>query len=173
MKCFIRDIKRKLSAELACVRGSLIAVTVGATLVLGVLFAVNGVDGELISELNYPVLLLPAWLFTLFFAIALAALGLSLACAVSSPYRERGKAEKLVLIMYICAAGLVFSWIPLACKAGTFFAAAIIAAVDGLICAVIYPRASRAGCLCGVCLLMFTVWNAYLVYISVSLFLIN
>lgn len=173
MKCIIRDLKRKLSAELACVRGSLVAVTAGVMLVLGLLFAINGVDAELLSELNYPVLSLPTVLFVLFFAVALASLGLSLACAISSPYRERGRAEKYVLIMYICAAGLVLSWIPLACKAGAFFAAAVVAAVCGTICAVLYRGASRAGRLCGICLFVFALWVAYLVYLSASLFLIN
>lgn len=173
LKSISNEIKRKLRAQTACINWTIVAVACGAAVILGVLFAINGVNFKLYKEMIKPACALPAWLIIPFFAIAICALTFSCVCVLSSRAKHLPKQQNLIYALYFTALALSYVWIPLTYKAAVFFASFIVCIIILAALCVIYALISRTEKLASAALLVFAVWIAYLTYLSLGLFFVN
>lgn len=173
MKSATNELKRRIRQETACLNTALALILCAAALLLGILFAIKGIDGELYCGLILPACALTPFFMVLCFALALIVFAVSAAACASSPMRARKKPAWIMLLLYLCAFALAYAWIPLTYKAGAFFASALLCAVDILALAALYPQARRASRISSAGIFLFAVWMVYLLYLSFSLFLIN
>ncbi|MBQ9510307.1 MAG: tryptophan-rich sensory protein [Clostridia bacterium] len=173
MKSVSNEIKRKLRAQTACINWTTVAIACGAAILVGILFAINGVNAKLFKDMIKPACALPAWLIIPLFAIAVCALTFSCVCVLSSPAKLRPKQQKIMPVLYFAALALSYIWIPLTYKAAAFFASFIVCVILLAILCVIYTLIARTEKLASVMLIVFAVWAAYLTYLSIGLFFVN
>ena len=136
-------------------------------------FAINGTDSEGWEEICTPVWALPTVVFIIFFATALCLLSFSLSLTFFSPLHPCGKSLKTACVLYGCVYALTYIWIPLNCKATAFFASALVCCVCLVLLSVLYPIVRRVGKLPAICVLLFSLWQGYLLIFSFALSVIN
>lgn len=173
MKSAVFELKRRAKREAACINTVQTIIFCAAALLLGILFAINGINGELYDEFVLPACALPPFFMFLFFIIALMLLALSASAARSSPVRPRKRGAYAMIMLYVSGFALTYVWIPLTYKAAAFFASALVCAVNIAVLAVLYPAAKRASRISALCVFIYAIWQAYLLYLSFSLFLVN
>lgn len=173
MKSLANEIKRRIRTETSFLCGPVPFIMCAAAVALGIFFAIGGIDGEMCDELEFPHLYVGAVPMILLYALALAALAFSAACAVYSPSRPRKKDGRFARALYAVDFALIYIWIPLTFKAGTFFASLILCCVGCAVSCLLFRMICCAGRLCRVGLYIFFAWQIYLAYISAALFIIN
>ena len=173
MKTVSQEIKRNIRKELACVNATMTLIIMAVALALGILFAINGTDSEGWEEICTPVWALPTVVLIILFATALCLLSFSLSLTFFSPLHPCGKSLKTACVLYGCVYALTYIWIPLNCKATAFFASALVCCVCLVLLSVLYPIVRRVGKLPAICVLLFSLWQGYLLIFSFALSVIN
>ena len=173
MKTISKEIKRNIGKELACVNVTLTLIIMGVALALGILFAIDGTDGDAWEEICTPVWALPTVIFIIFFAIALCLLSFSLSLTFFSPFHLCGKSSGTAAALYGCVYALTYIWIPLNFRATAFFGSALVCCVSLILLSALYPLVRRVGRLTALCLLLSAFWQGYLLIFSFALSVIN
>lgn len=173
MKTLINELKRRWNADTSFLCGAAPVVICIFFAVLGILFALGGVDSELCKDMKFPTLYVGGFAVILLFALALAAFGLSFSCALYSPTRPRGKNMTFAKTAYLSVFALAYVWIPMTYRAGAFFASLVLCCVGVATLLLLFGTVCGAGRLCRVGIYVFFAWQIYLLYLSLALFLIN
>ena len=118
---------------------------------------------------------LPSFLHILFQLAAYALFGAAFAILWKAPlpqktYRLRLQ-KKCALVLFVCVLVLCYVWIPVVCKAGSYFLGVLLCGVILLSLFVLACLSYRISLLTSVLLVVFSVWALYILYITLSFLL--
>lgn len=167
------DAKRRVRRELSCINMALVIGFCAVSLLLFVLFAVNGVKKEVLETLVFPKAALSPFFFWLFFTLAVLFFAAGAAVAVSTPTGRAGKEKGALAILFFCSLVLLFAWLPVTFTAAGFFLSVLLVLVLLLTVAAQFTLAMRINRVASYLFFAFALWLFYLLYYSFSLFLLN
>lgn len=173
MKGSIKDLKRRIHYELSCINTTLAIIMAAGCVLLGILFAIGGVDGDLYEEWNIPLCAFSPFFMVLFWIIAYAVFGASCAIAISTPYNRNGAAKTRSIILFACTLVLCYSWIPIVYKAASLLLGTLLAAVIIICLAILFSMFVRMNRIAAWGVFAFAAWMLYILYYTFALFLLN
>lgn len=169
MKTFWRQVKR----DFFCVDRTMLAVFAGTAVILGILFALGGVNRHVVGCLLFPRGALPSFVMVFLWGVMLAALGVSAALIRSSDTAPCLVSKNILLLLFLAALTLCYVWIPLVYKAASFFLALLVLAVLFLCLLAIFFSVRSSHVTASVILAVFALWLGYLFYYTLALLLLN
>ncbi|MGN1094901.1 MAG: TspO/MBR family protein [Eubacteriales bacterium] len=173
MKKFADKIKMRISREAACINTTLVIIFAVVSAVLGVIFAIGGIDCDVYEEIIQPRFYLPPFFMVLFCLIFYALLGAAAGMILSTPYYRQNGVKAASLALFACTLILCFSWIPLIYTAKSFFIGMLIYLAVLLFSAVIFRFFFRINRIAAWLVLIFAVFALYMACYSFTLFIIN
>lgn len=169
----MEKLRRELHRELTCVnRAYLWLFSLGA-LILGILFAIGGVNRFVYGCLLLPRGALPPFLLILLWGLMLFVFGASVSLAYSSPLCLKTQTRQSVLLLFLASLVLCYVWIPMVYKAASFFLALLVLAVLFLSLAVMLLSICKTHRTAAIGIGIFALWIAYIFYYTFALFLLN
>lgn len=173
MKNIIDKMKRSVSREAICVNTALVAICAAVCAVLGLLFALGGIDWDIYGEMVQPKFYLPPFFMVFFNLIFYAVLGAAIGIVLSTPYYRKNHIKLISLVLSVCTLFLCFTWVPLVYTATSFLIGAIVYLVVVLFSSVIFKFFFRINRVAAWLVLIFAVFALYMVCYSFTLFIIN
>jgi tryptophan-rich sensory protein len=173
MKKYIGKIKRGFARETLCVNGTLVLVFAIVCASLGLIFALGGVDYEVYGEICQPNFYFPPFVMVAVQVVFYALFGASMGVAVSTPYCRKGYEKFAGIALSVCTLFLCFTWIPLVYTAASFFIAFVLCLIILVFCAVIFKFYIEINSVAAFAVLVFALFDFYLVCYSMSLFILN
>ena len=167
------DIKRRMRSEIACMNKTLVIILAAACVLLGILFAISGVDKYVYWYCFQPKCAMAPFFMVLFWIIAYAVFGASVAIALAAPCYRSQTAKKRAAILAACTLVLCYVWIPVVYKAASFFLATLLVAGIVICLAGLFSLFTRLSKLASWGILLFAAWMLYILYYSFTLFLLN
>lgn len=167
MKSLVREIKRKINRETACVNFTLVGVTAAVFALVCIINSIANVKSEAYKNIKFASFAPSPFLCVLLWVIMSALLGAALAVAVSTPTPEKTKKNHAV-VTAAAAFVLCNAWIPLFYSAKSFLIAALVAAVISALAAILFSLYSRISRLAAVMDAVFAVWIAYVFLFSLA-----
>ena len=169
----IKEIKRQMQHELSCVNLTFVIILAAACVVLGILFAIGGVDRYLYWYYYLPKCALSPFFLVLFWLVAYALFGACAAVALSAPCYRCAVAKKKMAVLFACTLVLCYVWIPVVYKASSFFLGTLLVAVIIVCLAVLFSMSTRISKLASWGILLFAFWMLYILYYTFTLCLLN
>ena len=168
-----REIRIRIRKESAFLNPVILGVSTGVAILFGALFTTSFV-GRMPGFL-LPRTALPSFLHILFQLMAYAVLGAAFAALLNSPScnpsnRLRFR-KKCGLLLFVCTLVLCYVWIPLVCKAGSYFLGTLLCCVIFIALITLFFLSSRISVICSGLLVLFAIWMLYILYITLSFLL--
>lgn len=168
-----REIHRRIRTESAYMNPILLGICAGVAVLLGAIFTTNLIGRP--AGFLLPRTALPSFLHILFQLAAYALFGAAFAILWKAPlpqktYRLRLQ-KKCALVLFVCVLVLCYVWIPVVCKAGSYFLGVLLCGVILLSLFVLACLSYRISLLTSVLLVVFSVWVLYILYITLSFLL--
>ena len=169
----MEKLKRELHRELACINRAYLWLFSLVALILGILFAVGGVNRFVYGSLLLPRGALPPFLLIFLWGAMLFLFGASVSLVYASPLSLKTQTRQTVLLLFFASLVLCYVWIPMVFKAASFFLALLVLAVlflslaSILLCICKTHRAAAFG------IAVFSLWIAYIFYYTFALLLLN
>ncbi len=169
----IKEIKRRISAELSCINLIGVLITAGICVILGAIFALCGVERQRYLCFYLPKCALPSFFMVLFWGIAFAIFGAALGVLLFSRRREFCGKKEYALLLFVCALMLSYAWIAIVYKAASLFLGILTVLV--ILCCLwaLLSVLHRIFLLATLGIALYGVWMIYLLYYSFALFLLN
>ncbi len=168
----IREITRRIRVESAYLNPVLLGICTGAAVLFGALC----MSGFIIRPVGafLPRTALPAFLHILFQLIAYAMLGAGFSALVTAPHCRSSTTERypwktVGLIFFVCTLVLAYLWMPVVCRARSFFLGTLLCGILLLCVAAIFLLTRRISILSVLTVFFFGIWVFYLLYLTISL----
>ena len=164
-----REIRRRVRTEAAYLNPIVIGICAGVAVLLGAIFAIGAVGHPV--YVYVPRAALPSFLNVLFQLVAYATIGVVFGVLFCMPlYAECSERlriqKKWGLLLSCCILVLSYLWIPVVCKAGSFFLGVLLCAVILVgVFALLFLTRSISVISSGF-LLIFAVWILYMLYLT-------
>jgi tryptophan-rich sensory protein len=167
----IREIKSRIRKECAFLNPVLLGICAGFAVLLGALFTTS-LAGR-VPGFFLPRTALPSFLHILFQLISYAILGAVFATLLKAPLCKRTLRlqKKSALLLCTCILVLCYVWIPLVCKASSYFLGALLCGVILTAVAVLFFLSYRISVISAGFLILFALWMLYILYITLSFLL--
>ena len=167
MKSLVREIKRKISRETACVNFTLVGITAAVFALICIINSIANVKSEAYKKITFPSFAPSPFLCVLLWVLMSALFGAALAVVVSTPTHEKNK-KNYAVVTAAAAFVLCSAWIPLFYSAKSFLIAALVAAVILAFSAILFSLYSRISRLAAVMDAVFAVGIAYVLLFSLA-----
>ncbi len=168
-----REIKRRIRTESAFLNPVLLGICAGSAVLLGALFATNLVSRPI--GILLPRTPIPSFLFILFQLTAYALFGAAFAALLSAPMCQEPRyfqwQKKGALLLFLCTLVLSYVWVPLVCRAGSYFLGVLLCGVILTALFVLIMMTYRFSLIASVLLVFFCVWTLYILYLTLSFLL--
>lgn len=173
MKKHINKIKMQIARDGACINTTVVIICAAVCAVLGIIFAIGGIDSEVYEEIIQPKFYLPLFFMVLFNIIFYALLGAGAGIIISTPYYGKNQLKPISLFLAATVLLLCYAWIPLVYTAKSFLIATFIYVIVLLFFAVIFRMYMRISRIAAWMMLIFSVFALYMIFYSFTLFVIN
>ncbi|MBQ8404524.1 MAG: tryptophan-rich sensory protein [Clostridia bacterium] len=173
MKKYIERIKRNFVRETLCVNPTVVAVCAAVCACLGLIFAIGGVDYDVYCEIAQPKFYFPSFIMVVLLLLFYALLGAAAGIIISTPYYRKNSHKTISLALAACTLFLCFTWLPLVYTAASFFIAALVCIVVLLFSALIFKFYIKINAVAAWSMLIFAIFDFYLICYSLSLFILN
>lgn len=169
----IREIKSRICRESAFLSPVVLGICVSIAVLLGALFTTSLVG--CVAGFYLPRTALPSFLHILFQLIAYAIFGAAFAALLNAPLCQKTKRLRLqkncALLLFVCTLVLCYVWIPVVCKAGSYFLGALLCGVILIALAALFLITHRISVISAGLLVLFALWMLYILYITLSFLL--
>lgn len=166
----IREIKRCIRIESACLNPIVLGICAGVTVLLGALFTTNLVSRPI--GIFLPSTALPSFLHILLQLLAYAVFGAAFAALLCTPLSQKTRSlrlrKKCALLLFVCVLILCYVWIPVVCRAGSYFLGALLCGVILLALFVLFLITQRISVISAGLLVFFALWMLYILYITLA-----
>lgn len=173
MKRSMGKIKMRIARETACINTTVVIIFAAVCAVLGLIFAIGGVDGEVYENIIQPKFYLPPFFMVLFNLIFYALIGAAAGIIVSTPYYGKNSIKPISLFLSGAVLLLCFAWIPLIYTAASFLIGTLLYLIILLFSAVIFRFYFRINRIAAWMMLVFSAFALYMVFYGFTLFIIN
>ncbi len=164
----LQEIKSRLRTEIAFLHPLTVGVAAGVTVVFGALF-LAGIPPHL-PILHFPRPAIPSFFFILFQLVAYALFGAGFALLLDAPtcgVPNRLRPQRTSgLLLFVCTMVLTYIWIPLVCRAGSYFLGVLLCGVILLALFPIVLLIKRFSLLASGCVFLFALWTLYILYLT-------
>ena len=167
-----REIRIRIRKESAFLNPVTLGVCTGIAILFGALFTTSfvGRPGFLL-----PRTALPSFLHVLFQLMAYAVFGAAFTALLNAPVCRQANRlrlqKKYGLLLSVCTLVLCYVWIPLVCKAGSYFLGALLCGVIFIALTVLFFLSFRVSVISAGLLVLFSLWMLYILYITLSFLL--
>ncbi len=165
-----REINRRIRIESACLNPILLGICAGAAVLLGALFTTNPALRP--AGIFLPRTALPSFFHILFQLVAYAVFGAAFAAFLRTPYCDRKQFRLPKLcgnFLFVCTLVLCYVWIPVVCKAKSFFLGTLLCGVILIALLALVLITYRISVLSTLGLIFFSVWMLYILYLTITL----
>jgi tryptophan-rich sensory protein len=159
--------------ESAFLNPIILGISTGVSILFGALFT-SGFIGR-IPGILLPRTALPSFLHILFQLMAYAVIGAAFAALLNAPPCQRSERfrwlKKCGLLLFICTLVLCYIWIPLICKAGSYFLGTLLCGIIFIALIALFFISYRISIISAGLLVLFSLWMLYILYITLSFLL--
>ncbi|MBO5006834.1 MAG: tryptophan-rich sensory protein [Clostridia bacterium] len=173
MKGIVNKVKRNVARESVCVNTARVWICAAVCAILGLIFALGGIDLEVYEEIVQPKFYLPPFFMIFFSTVFYAVLGAAAGTALSTPYYRKNNIKLISIVLSVCTLFLCFTWVPLVYTAASFLIGAFVYILVLLFSSVIFKFFFRINRMAAWLVLIFAVYALYMVCYSLTLFIIN
>ncbi len=165
-----REIRSRIRTESAFLSPVILGIAAGVAVLLGAIFTTSLV-GRPFGVL-LPRTALPSFLHILFQLLSYAVFGAAFASLLSAPLCQKTRSLRLqkkgALVLFVCILILCYVWIPVVCKAGSYFLGVLLCGVILLSLFVLFFLTYRVSIISAGLLVVFAIWMLYILYITLS-----
>ena len=168
-----REIRIRIRKESAFLNPVILGISTGISILFGALFTTSFVGH--IPAFLLPRTALPSFLHILFQLMAYAVIGAAFAALLNAPLCQQSTRfrlqKKCGLLLFICTLVLCYVWIPLVCKAGSYFLGTLLCGIIFIALATLFFISYRISIISAGLLVLFSMWMLYILYITLSFLL--
>ncbi len=166
-----REIKRRLRLEAAYLNPITLGISAGVAMLFGALF-LAGIPPRF-AAFHLPAHHMPTFLHILLLLFSYALLGVGFALLLDAPEGKhctpRLHPQKTAgLLLYFSILVLSYIWVPLVCKAGSYFLGVLLCAVILIALFALHLLIHKLSLLSSIAACFYAVWMVYTLYTSLK-----
>lgn len=169
----MEKFRKRIAREIFCFNRKTVLLFAAAAVLLGLLFALGGVNRYVYWHLFLPRGALPPFFMVLLWGLMLALFGVCMALAFDSPFCDRHITKNMLLLLFCASLVLCYVWIPMVYKAAAFFLALLIVVMLLLCLSLFFVTVWRLHKVAAAGIGIFALWILYILYYTFALFLLN